>query len=684
MGTLTMGGIHFRSASAARGFRPVGEVESDPSGVLIAARSEASGALVDVRILAPALKADRALMRRVRADMDALREVRHTNLVSVMYFDKRVGAVVYESVKGSTLRQLLAAHWALELAASLVLLEDIVSGLEALHNAGILHRNLTPDAVVVETTGAVLLRDAGLSLPPAAPGLSLPPSAAGLLAGQGSYSAPEVLAGSAPTSASDLYAAVAVFVDSIGGRASKTAVRTDLRSLLAEGMATDPSKRSASLDTFRGELDDYARATIGETWRKDGRAQLITAAAAQASRAIRVSSPSDPARDGTDDSAAAIALLRSPGPRDPRITWGLGVLAFAALLAIVVLVRGLTGNVGPATGPLGPLINAIPFYAQGTPTPSPTAISVAPATSAGTATPGTVVPNPIIPPSANPTSGSRPSGPTLLPTPPPNPKLQSQSISWRSSKPSGAAYGGTYVASAIGGASGNPVVFFSVNSGVCRPIASNAFQYVSVGTCEIEATQSGNSRYNPATPSAMIFNVGPATQVIAFTSSPSNPTYLGSYTVTASAKGGAVTFTADASSSACSVTPTGAVTFTAAGDCFIDANQAGNADYLPAPQIQQPILVAKATQTVTMTSNPPCNPCAIQTQYTLSGTATSGLAVTFGIDSSSTPGSCTIAGNVVTINAGLGFPGNCVIDWYQNGDQNYSAAPDQSQTIGVL
>lgn len=673
MGTLTMGGLHFRSTPTARGFRPLGEVESDPSGVLMAARSEASGALVDVRILAPALKADRAFMRRLRADMDALREVRHTNLVSVMYFDKRVGAVVYESVKGSTLSRLLAGHGSLELAASLVLLEDIVSGLEALHNAGVLHRNLTPDAVVVETTGAVLLRDAGLSVPPAA---------AGLLAGQEPYSAPEVLAGSAPTSASDLYAAVAVFVESIGGRASKTAVRTDLRSLLAEGMAKDPSKRRASLDAFRGELDDYARATIGETWRKDGRALLITAAAAQASRAIRVSSPSDPARDGADDAAAAIALLRSPGPRDPRITWGLGVLGFAALLAIVVLVRGLTGNVGPATGPLGPLINAIPFYAQGTPSPSPTAISVAPATSAGTVTPGTVVPNPITQPSASPTSGSRPPGPTLLPTPPPNPKLQSQSIGWKSSKPSGAAYGGTYVASATGGGSGNPVVFTSLNSGVCRPIASNAFQYASVGTCEIEATQSGNSRYNPATPSAMIFTVGPTTQAIRFTTQyPTNATYLGTpYTVQATAPGGPVTFSPNAQSVACNVTPSGAVTFIAAGDCIIDADQSGNPDYLPASTIQQQFSVANAS--VTFTSPSPCDPCAAGSTYTLSATATPGITVAFAV-APNPAGACTISGNVVTFDPNLLTPGTCTIEaTAANGNPQYESS--DSQTITAL
>jgi hypothetical protein len=60
------------------------------------------------------------------------------------------------------------------------------------------------------------------------------------------------------------------------------------------------------------------------------------------------------------------------------------------------------------------------------------------------------------------------------------------------------------------------------------------------------------------------------------------------------------------------------------------------------------------------------------------------LSVTFGIDSSSTPGSCSISGSVVTINGGLGFPGTCVIDWFQNGDQDYTAASPQSQSIGVL
>src|ERR1039457_5247221 len=128
MGSLRRRGLRISSRSGARGFTPLGEVVSDGAGVLIAARSEASGALMDIRVLAPALRAARGFMRRLGGDMDVLREVRHTNLVSVMHFDKGAAAVVYEAVPGSTLTQVLDAQGPLELAASLVLLEDCVSG----------------------------------------------------------------------------------------------------------------------------------------------------------------------------------------------------------------------------------------------------------------------------------------------------------------------------------------------------------------------------------------------------------------------------------------------------------------------------------------------------------------------------------------------------------------------------
>ncbi len=85
-----------------------------------------------------------------------------------------------------------------------------------------------------------------------------------------------------------------------------------------------------------------------------------------------------------------------------------------------------------------------------------------------------------------------------------------------------------------------------------------------------------------------------APQVVSFTSTNPSPVVVGgpSYTPTASGGGSTspVVLSLDNSSSGCTLTG-GVVQFTAAGTCLIDANQAGDANYLPAPQVQQSITV---------------------------------------------------------------------------------------------
>ena len=64
------------------------------------------------------------------------------------------------------------------------------------------------------------------------------------------------------------------------------------------------------------------------------------------------------------------------------------------------------------------------------------------------------------------------------------------------------------------------------------------------------------------------------------------------YTPSATATSGLpVTFTLDATSTGCTLSPTGAVSFATDGLCVIDANQAGNGTWAPAPQAQQTVRV---------------------------------------------------------------------------------------------
>jgi len=166
-------------------------------------------------------------------------------------------------------------------------------------------------------------------------------------------------------------------------------------------------------------------------------------------------------------------------------------------------------------------------------------------------------------------------------------------------------------------------------------------------------------------------------QSITFTSTPPEPaTFGGSYAPTAtSTSGQPVTFSIDATSTngACSIDGSGTVSFTAFGTCVIDANQAGGNGYAAAPQVQQSFAIGKASQTVSFTSTPP-NPAVAGGSYTPTATSTSGLPVTFSIDSASTNGACAIDGSGTVSFTGAG---TCMLDANQAGNDDYAAASQQ-------
>src|SRR5579875_3022221 len=277
--------------------------------------------------------------------------------------------------------------------------------------------------------------------------------------------------------------------------------------------------------------------------------------------------------------------------------------------------------------------------------------------------------------------------PTLQPLATTTITQANQAITFTSTPPSNAQVGGpTYTVTATGGASGNPVTF-SIDpsaSSVCT-IAGAIVSFQATGTCVIDANQAGNANYLAAPQVQQSFAVGQGSQTISFTSSPPSNAVVGgpTYTVSATASSGLpVTLSIDASAaSVCSLDRKASgstVTFVAAGTCVIDANQAGNANYNAAPQVQQSFAVGKGSQTISFTSSPPSNPVAGGPTYTVSATASSGLPVTMSIDASATS-VCSISGSTVSF---IGA-GTCVIDANQAGNANYLAAPQVQQSFAV-
>ena len=178
------------------------------------------------------------------------------------------------------------------------------------------------------------------------------------------------------------------------------------------------------------------------------------------------------------------------------------------------------------------------------------------------------------------------------------------------------------------------------------------------------------------------FSVNEGSQTVSFTALASGTVgALASLSATGGASGNPVVFSVDASSGAgvCNLSgPNGStVTYTARGNCVIDANQAGNADYLVAGEVQQTIAVT-APQTITFRRL--ANKSLAQSPLTVAAVGgASGNPVTF---TTTTPTVCMSGGaNGATIT--LVGTGTCIVQANQAGNATYSAAPTVSQNFTV-
>lgn len=88
------------------------------------------------------------------------------------------------------------------------------------------------------------------------------------------------------------------------------------------------------------------------------------------------------------------------------------------------------------------------------------------------------------------------------------------------------------------------------------------------------------------------------------------------------------------------------------------------------------ITIGKGDQTITFTSTAPGAATVGGATYTVTATASSGLAVTF---ASATPGVCTLSGSTVSFTG----TGTCTINADQAGDATYNAAPQVQQSFTV-
>jgi eukaryotic-like serine/threonine-protein kinase len=170
---------------------------------------------VALKIAHPDLARDQEFSSRFIGEARSVARLSSANVVAV--FDQGstgdINYIAMEYVPGPTLRELLNSRGHLSPREALDIIEGVLAGLAAAHDAGIIHRDVKPENVLLGTGSVVKVADFGLAR--AAAGIRNTRS--GLLIGTAAYLAPEQVASSQSDQRTDVYAAGVMLFEMLTG-----------------------------------------------------------------------------------------------------------------------------------------------------------------------------------------------------------------------------------------------------------------------------------------------------------------------------------------------------------------------------------------------------------------------------------------------------------------------------------
>jgi serine/threonine-protein kinase len=172
---------------------------------------------VAVKVMHASLAEDDAFVERFRREAKSAARLSHPSVVAIYDQGEDNGRVylVMEHVTGSTLRALLNAHDRIPVAQALDITDGVLTALAAAHAAGLVHRDVKPENVLVLPDGSVKVADFGLARAIEATHHTV---ADGSLIGTVAYLAPEQVATGAADPRTDLYALGIVLFEMLTGQ----------------------------------------------------------------------------------------------------------------------------------------------------------------------------------------------------------------------------------------------------------------------------------------------------------------------------------------------------------------------------------------------------------------------------------------------------------------------------------
>ena len=241
---------------------------------------------VALKVMRPGLASDETFVSRFRREARSAARLSHPHVVAV-YDQGEDGSEVFlamELVNGHTLRQVMKSEGPLTPRAAIDILDPVLQALAAAHAAGLIHRDVKPENVILREDGVVKVADFGLARAVSA---HTSTSQTGSLLGTVAYLSPEQVERGIADARSDVYAAGLLLFEMLTGTKAYTgetpihvayqhvhsqvpapssrmpSVPPELDALVARSTARDPDERPRDAGEFLTELR-RVRAGLGQ------------------------------------------------------------------------------------------------------------------------------------------------------------------------------------------------------------------------------------------------------------------------------------------------------------------------------------------------------------------------------------------------------------------------------------
>jgi serine/threonine protein kinase/Tfp pilus assembly protein PilF len=171
---------------------------------------------VALKLIKPEIAKDKKTIERFRNELKTARMIAHKNVCRMFDLGESGGLnyITMEYIRGENLKSLVRKMGQLSAGQAITIAKQVCDGLNEAHNLGVIHRDLKPQNIMIDTNGNARIMDFGIARSIEGKGIT----GAGVMIGTPDYMSPEQVDGKDVDQRSDVYSLGIILYEMVTGQ----------------------------------------------------------------------------------------------------------------------------------------------------------------------------------------------------------------------------------------------------------------------------------------------------------------------------------------------------------------------------------------------------------------------------------------------------------------------------------